>query len=78
MVKHKIKTQIINIQLSEFSQNECTHVIKKHEAENSPPSLPWWPSGSLQAPNTGGLGSIPGQEARSHVLQLKIACYSED
>ena len=26
----------------------------------------------LQAANAGGLGSIPGQEARSHVPQLKI------
>ena len=28
----------------------------------------------LQAANAGGLGSIPGQEARSHVPQLKIPC----
>ena len=31
--------------------------------------LPWWDS---VAPKTGGLGSIPGQGARSHMSQLKI------
>ena len=28
----------------------------------------------LRAPNAGGPGSIPGQETRFHVLQLKIPC----
>ena len=33
----------------------------------------------LLAPNTGGLGSIPGQGTRSHVPQLKdLACHNED
>ena len=25
----------------------------------------------LRAPNAGGLGSIPGKESRSHILQLR-------
>ena len=32
--------------------------------------LPWWLR--LCAPNTGGLGLIPGQRTRSHMPQLKI------
>ena len=26
----------------------------------------------LRIPNAGGLGSIPGQETRSHMLQLRV------
>ena len=40
--------------------------------------FPGGPVGHSKLPIQGGLGSIPGQEARSHMLQLKIACCSED
>ena len=45
--------------------------------EHSSLGLPWWPSGcdselpSSQAPSAGGLGSIPGQGTRSHMLQRR-------
>ena len=34
--------------------------------------LSWWSSGWFCSPNAGGLGLIPGQGTRSHMLQIKI------
>ena len=44
----------------------AVHLFKK-PASGTSLVVPWL---RLQAPNAGGLGSIPGQGTRSHMLQL--------
>ena len=48
--------------------NCLTQTLKTHSQE-----LPWWSSGEDSAPNAGGLGLIPGQGTRSHMLQLRLS-----
>ena len=49
--------------------------LKGHSKKKKNYDLRWdFPGGPvvrLRAPNTGGLGSTPGQWTRSHMLQLK-------
>ena len=45
-------------------------VIELPTVKYSIKGLSWWSSGlRLQAPNAGGLGSIPGQGTRTHMPQ---------
>ena len=59
---------------NEESKTERTS--KNQDEKDKTPLVIRWPT--FCAPNAGCLGFIPGQETRSHLLNLKRSCMPQD
>ena len=58
-----------NVLFPKSCANSATHSVKYLNVFKTSLVVKWL---SLHAPNAGGLGSIPGQGTRSHMLQLSV------